>query len=62
LHDVATKSAESFGIEDVEPLDGDENKKKCWLYLNSVRDVLSDAAAVDAAVAVVAETARAVSP
>jgi len=58
LHDVATK-AESFGIEDVEPLDGDENKKKCWLYLNSVRDVLSDAAAVDAAVAVVAETARA---
>ncbi len=60
LHDGAPK-AESFGIEDEEPSDGDENKKKCWLYLNSMRDVLSDAAAVDAAAAVVEVAARSVS-
>lgn len=60
LQDGAPK-AESFGIEDTEPTDGDENKKKCWLYLNSMRDVLSDAAAVDAAVAVVESAARSVS-
>jgi len=57
LQDGAPK-AESFGIEDTEPTDGDENKKKCWLYLNSMRDVLSDAAAVDAAVAVIESAAR----
>lgn len=60
LQDGAPK-AESFGIEDTEPTDGDENKKKCWLYLNSMRDVLSDAAAVDAAVAVIESAARSVS-
>ena len=60
LHDGAPKAA-SFGIEDEEPSDGDENKKKCWMYLNSMRDVLSDAAAVDAAAAVDEVAARSVS-
>jgi hypothetical protein len=61
LYDNAAKS-ESFGIEDEDPVDGDENQRKCWLYLNSVRDVLSNTAAVDAAVAVDAENARSVRP
>jgi hypothetical protein len=60
LQDGAAK-AQSFGIEDDEPTDGDENKLKCWRYLNSMRDVLSDAAAVDAAAAVVEIDARSVS-
>jgi len=59
LHDGAPH-AESFGIEDEEPVDGDENKRKCWQYLNSMRDVLSDTAAVDAAAAVVEVAAQAV--
>jgi len=58
LHDGAPH-AESFGIEDDEPVDGDENKRKCWQYLNSMRDVLSDTAAVDAAAAVVEVAAQA---
>jgi hypothetical protein len=56
LHDGAPK-VESFGIEDEMPSNADENQKKCWLYLNSMRDLLSDAAAVDAAAAVVAVAA-----
>jgi hypothetical protein len=59
LQEGAAQS-ESFGIEDEDPVHGDENQRKCWMYLNSVRDVLSNAAAVDAAVAVNQETARAV--
>lgn len=59
LHDGAPH-AESFGIEDEEPVDGDENKRKCWQYLNSMRDVLSDTAAVDAAAAVIEVAAQAV--
>ncbi len=57
LHDGAPK-VESFGIEDEMPSNADENQKKCWRYLNSMRDLLSDAAAVDAAAAVIAVAAN----